>query len=426
MRVTLPYGLSSGSSPGRGQLDLEVADDASILDPMHPPPLADVAGAIRGALSQPIAASSLASGIAPDDSVAIVFSSAVPAPLNAALASEILAALEAAGVRRDRITLILQRDLEHDSAETDPVRMLDRAYRVVVHDPADRDGLIFQERYPGERRAGVYLNEAYQRASARIVTGLAEPHFAAGWRPALTVLPGLAAGYNALRTLSVANLLQPDARSGVTTGNPIFEEAVDLTESVGATLACWLTVDRQGAATGVFAGGFRRSLSAAIDAAPHSSPAENAPFDVVLAAAPGAATLAAATPALLAAIALLRPGGTIMLAAECPAGIGSTAFESMLFDAQGPEALWETLIAADFAREDQWFALALASARRTATVELGSALEAATVRRAHCIPTSDIGLALSAFTASFHLRTGGMPSVAILPDAPRLNLSNVE
>ena len=98
----------------------------------------------------------------------------------------------------------------------------------------------------------------------------------------------------------------------------------------------------------------------------------------------------------------------------------------MLFDAQGPEALWETLIAADFAREDQWFALALASARRTATVELGSALEAATVRRAHCIPTSDIGLALSAFTASFHLRTGGMPSVAVLPDAPRLNLSNVD
>ncbi len=63
MRVTLPYGLSSGSSPGQGQLDLEVADDASILDPVHPPPLADVAGAIRGALAQPIGSGSLASAV---------------------------------------------------------------------------------------------------------------------------------------------------------------------------------------------------------------------------------------------------------------------------------------------------------------------------------------------------------------------------
>ena len=45
---------------------------------------------------------------------------------------------------------------------------------LVIHDPQDADALVFQARYPGERRGGIYLNARWQAASVRIVIGEAE------------------------------------------------------------------------------------------------------------------------------------------------------------------------------------------------------------------------------------------------------------
>ena len=67
--------------------------------------------------------------------------------------------------------------------------------RLVFHDPSEPDDLIFQRRYPGRRRGGVYLNAVWQSASARIVVGDAD-----------TVARGLCAWFNPPESVSADDL----------------------------------------------------------------------------------------------------------------------------------------------------------------------------------------------------------------------------
>jgi nickel-dependent lactate racemase len=418
MRVALGYGQTS--------LDIDLPDEAEVLTPSPPAALPNLSGALRAALASPNGAVPIGESIAPHDRVAIVFSPRMPAPVNALLAAELLGAVEAHGVPRDRITLILARDFEASVSSSDPILMLGQAYRVVVHDPRDPDALLFQRRYAGERRAGIYLNEVYQQASVRILTGPALPHFAGGWSHAMSVIPGLSAAHNALRTFSVANLLHPETKPGSTTGNPIFDQAVDVGEESGVTLACWLSLDPRGVPTGVFAGGFRESVLAAAEAETGAARIDRAAgfdlekgFDLVLAAARGTQTLQAAIPALVTAAEAVTARGTILLAAECAEGLGSASFASILGEASTPEELWATLLAPEFAQDDQWSAVALSAARRKASVSLSSTLDVELVRSAHLMPISDLERTVSEFTASFHLRMGHMPSIGVLPEAGR-------
>ncbi|HJN92608.1 MAG TPA: lactate racemase domain-containing protein [Dehalococcoidia bacterium] len=412
MRIAIGYGHSS--------LSIDLPEEAEVMKPSFPTALPHVSGAVRTALAAPLGAPPLAESLAPHDRVAIVFSPRMPVAANAMLAAELLGAVEAHGVPRERITLIIGHDLEVAVSESDPILMLGHAYRVVVHDPRDPDALLFQRRYAGERRAGIYLNEAYQEASVRILTGPVLPHFAGGWSHAMSVVPGVAAGHNALRTLSVANLLHPESRPGNAAGNPIFDEAAEVGEDAGVTLACWLTLDARGTPTGVFAGGFRESIAAAIEAEEGAARINAAPaFDLVVAGASGTRTLQAAIPALATATEAVTENGTIVLAAECADGLGGESFASTLRSAATPEELWTTLLAPEFVQDDQWSALALAAARHKAAVLLCSALDSETVRSAHLLPTTDVTRVVAEFTASFHLRTGHMPTIGVLPEAGR-------
>lgn len=405
MRTTLRY--------GSGTLDAELPDDSTIVAPRYAPPLPAPGAAFREALASAAPLASLDG----NDDVAIVFSPRLPARLSAVAAAELLAAIEGRGASRSRISLIIGRDLEFASAESDPIRMLGRGYRVIVHDPRDPDSLLFQQRYPGERRAGIYLSEAFQSASARIVVGEAAPHFAAGWTQALAVLPGIAAAHNVARTFSVANLLHPEARSGVSDGNPIFDDTVALAAATDVRLALWLGTDFDGEATHVFTGGLEESIRDSIETLRplHTATVDGA-FDVIVAGS-AASTLAATAPALAAAAALIKPGGAIVLAAPCRDGLGDDDFRQTLAEAPTIDGVWNRLIAPDFQREGQWFALHLFAARRRAgTVHLQSTLPSDELHSAHLAPTKSIETTLGELAMSHQFLHGEAPRVAVLPD----------
>ena len=409
MRVVLRY--------GNGTLDADLPDGTTIVAPQHASPLSDPAAALRGALADAAPLATLDS----DDDVAIVFSPRLPARLSAVVAAELLAAIDARGVSRARISLIIGRDLELEATESDPIRMLARGYRVVDHDPRDPDGLLFQLRYPGERRAGVYLAEPFQSASVRIVVGRAAPHFAAGWSQALAVLPGVAAAHNVARTFSVANLLHPEARSGASAGNPIFEATVELAELTDVRLALWLATDFDGQATHVFAGSLEASIRESIDALRplHTTPLDRG-FDVVVAGSAGS-TLATTAPALASAAALIKPGGAIVVAAPCQDGLGNDDFRRTFAESPTIDTVWASLIAPDSPgneqHDSQLFALHLVAARRRAgTIHLFSQLENSEVRSAHLAPTRSIETTLGELVTSHHFLHGEPPRVAVMPD----------
>ncbi len=406
MRTTLRYGSAT--------LDAELPDGSTVIAPQYAPPLPDPTAAVRAALAS---ASPLAD-LDDDEDVAIVFSPRLPHRISGVVAAELLAAIEGRGVSRSRISLIIGRDLEFANTDSDPIRMLGRSYRVLVHDPHNPDSLLFQQRYPGERRGGVYLSQAFQNASIRIVVGEAAPHFAAGWTQALAVLPGVAAEHNVTQTFSIANMLHPDARSGVSDGNPIFDAAVKLAVTADVRLALWLASDFDGRATHVFVGSFEDSIQESIATlGPPHTPTTDGAFDIVVAGST-ASTLATTAPALASASALIKEGGAIVLAAPCRSGIGDEQFQRMLPQTSTIDGVWNRLIAPDFQSDGQWFALHIFAARRHAgTVHLQSELLTEALHSAHITPTRSIETTLGALAVSHQFLHGKSPRIAVLPDS---------
>jgi nickel-dependent lactate racemase len=105
-----------------------------------------------------------------------------PVP-NATLLPPLLETLEAGGVRREDVTILIGTGLHRASRDEERRRMLGDAipasYRVVDHDA--RDGWSHRYFMTTPRGAEVWFNKAYLDADVRIITGFVEPHLFAGY-----------------------------------------------------------------------------------------------------------------------------------------------------------------------------------------------------------------------------------------------------
>ena len=416
MKVHLSYGENG--------LDVDLPAQTDVIMPKDVEPLTDPPAALREALAGPIGSPPLAELVGPDDHVAIVFSDLTrPAP-NRLTAPELLRVVEGRGVPRERITLVVGTGLHRQMSRPELERLLGpeivRDYRVAVHDSQDPDSLTFLQRYPGERRGGIYLNSHYMRASVRIVTGFVEPHIFAGYSGGgKGVLPGIAAAHNIMRNHTAANLLDPKATFCVGAGNPIFEEMRSVALASEPTFLCNVTLSADRRVTGFFCG----ELAAAHDAAmaevdraalrpvPHE-------YDIVVTTNggyPADLNVYQSIKGMAAAARAVRRGGAIVLASECREGVGNEDYAEFLASRESPEALMALLLEPDFHRIDQWGIQCQAMAQLKAEVYLYSTLDEATTKAAHLRKSEDVSATVAELASEMERQTGAPATVLALP-----------
>jgi nickel-dependent lactate racemase len=181
MRIHLDY--------GRNGLDVNLPDDRLVgpLQIRTAEPLADPRAAIEQALHRPIGTPSLAE-VARGRKNACILVCDITRPVpNQLLLPPILRTLEAQGIRRDDILILVATGLHrpNEGAELDELvgAEIARSYRVENH-----HGKVLEEHdYLGTTAAGVpvWLDRRYVRADLKITTGLIEPHHASPrWRAA--------------------------------------------------------------------------------------------------------------------------------------------------------------------------------------------------------------------------------------------------
>ncbi len=134
MKLTLPYGE-------RG-LDVEVPNTATVLIPEHTTPVPDEDAAVRAAIAEPLGSPPLSRMAGAGQKAAIVVSDVTRPVPNTVILPPILATLEAAGVARDDITIVVGTGLHRPSRPDEHRRLLGDAildrYRVVDHVAKDR------------------------------------------------------------------------------------------------------------------------------------------------------------------------------------------------------------------------------------------------------------------------------------------------
>jgi lactate racemase len=339
---------------------------------------------------------------------------------------EMLQALfaELPDVRPDDVTILIATGTHRVNTDAEFERMLGREilgrYTVINHDSRDASTLA----RVGTTSTGVqvYLNRQWLAADVRITTGFVEPHFFAGFSggPKM-VAPGLA-GLETVMTLHDARHIgHPRATWGITEGNPVHDDVREIARMVTVHFAIDVALNRDQRITAAFAGDVfaehRAACAYAKDTAMRQVPS---PFDVVLttnAGYPLDQNLYQAVKGMSAAAKIIKPGGTIVAAAECRDGLPSHgSYGAVLAAAASPRALLEMICAPGYAVPDQWQVQVQAQIQTKAHVLVKTnGLGPHEIRAAHFTPIDDVSRAVE---DALH-EAGAGSTLCVLPQGPQ-------
>ena len=416
MNVTLAY--------GKTDLTVSLPDelDVTIVEPRFVEGLSDEEGALRDALRGPVSSPPLKELAGPSDTVGIVVNDITrPTPYRVIL--PVLLG-ELAHVPPGRIVLLVATGTHRANTEAELRAMLGdeivKRYRIVQNDSSDSPSHALV----GTTRSGndIRIHSEYLKCDLRILTGFIEPHLFAGFSGgAKAVMPGLASLSSVLTNHSPANIDHPKARWGVTEGNPIWEEIGEAGRMGGAAFLLNVTLNRDKQITGVFAGDPEKAHAQGCAFARQSAMvAVDAPFDIVITCNSGYPldlNLYQSVKGMSAAAEIVRPGGAIIIAADCWDGIPDHGeYARLLREAESPESLLETVRTPGFLRHDMWEAQIQAMISLKADVYVYSDnLSDDQIGQALLRPSRDIAATLSGLLRK---RPAGA-RVCVLPEGPQ-------
>jgi len=308
---------------GSGQVALRLPDRAEVLRGPAVKPLANPAGAIADSLARPIGTAPLAELADGADSAAIVVSDNTrPAPYQGPEGTlrPIIELLQQRHVTDIRVIVATGTHRRMDEQELHA--MLDESafrpgVRVINH--VCTDGAMLRQIGSTSNTPRVTVNRHYLDADLKILTGLVEPHFMAGYSGGRkAVCPGIC-GRSVTHGFHSATMLDnEDSTSLKLNGNPCHEEALRIARMAGVDFILNVTIDQDKRVVGVFGGELE---DAHLTAAAHCKSFASVPirerYDVVLTHGGyvGLNHYQCAKAAIEAARAL-KPGGVIVMLAN--------------------------------------------------------------------------------------------------------------
>jgi nickel-dependent lactate racemase len=177
----------------------------------------------------------------------------------------------------------------------------------------------------------VRLDKRFVEADLKIVTGLVEPHFMAGYSGGRKVIaPGLAHAETITTFHSARFMADPNASNCNFEGNPLHEEQLEIVRMLGDAFALNTVIDEERRPSFVNFGEIVVSHLAAVEFARGYSevPVPRRFHTVVTGAAgyPLDATYYQTVKGMVGPIDILAPGGRLIIASDCSEGIGSEEF----------------------------------------------------------------------------------------------------
>jgi nickel-dependent lactate racemase len=415
MRLKLDYGTTG--------LAVDLPDDhVTVIEPVYRAPVSDPHATLVAAMRAPIDSLPLPAIVKPGQRIAVSVCDITRAQPRREMLEAIFAELP--GVRHEDVTVLVATGTHRANTADELDRMLgpDIARRCRVRNHDSRHAATLQ--YVGRTTTGVEvrINREWLAADVRITTGFVEPHFFAGFSggPKM-VAPGLA-GLDTVMTLHDARRIgHPNATWGITEGNPIHDDVREIARMVPVDFAIDVTLNRDQQITAAFAGDIlAEHARACAHAKATAMRAVPAPFDVVLTTNSGYPldqNLYQAVKGMSAAAKIVKPGGTIICAAECRDGLPNHgSYGAILASQPDPEALLAMISGPGYSQPDQWQVQIQAQIQLKAAVLVKtSGLSDADVRAAHLRPIADVAAAVR---EALH-RAGPAATLCVLPQGPQ-------
>jgi lactate racemase len=405
--IALAYGQQEVS------VDVPPANLLGVFYPKPVPKMTDEVYLLRQALDNPIGTRPLKQIVHPGQKIAIIISDLTrPAPSGRML-PPLLKELQAAGIPEEDVFIVLALGLHRPmtDGEIEAVLSADikRRYQVINHDPLDTVHLGVTT-----RGTPVDIFRPLVEADIRICLGNIEFHYFAGYSGgAKAILPGCAS--RAAVTANHSWMIHSQAAAGHLDDNPVRLDLEEGAAMLGVDFILNVVVDGEHAILGAFAGdvvlAHRKGCQMVEDRGTVEIPRLG---DIVVASAggyPKDINFYQAHKALESAKYFVKDGGIIILAAECPEGVGNKIMQQWLLEIPTPDEAIQ--------RIKQEFVLgghkaaAIALIEKRAAIYLVSSLPSEMVRRMRFKPFTSIQQALDHALEAM----GGRCKVLILPQA---------
>jgi nickel-dependent lactate racemase len=406
---------------GKRSVSFNFSDDHYRIlsgSPNDIPPLTDVE--IGEALSSPIGSPQLEDLIAADESVLIVVSDATRATASAQIIHLLVRRLIQIGVSPADLAITFATGIHRPVRPDEKVELLTpfiaQRVKTIDHNAHDTSRMV----QLGTTNLGVPIevNRVLKDFSHVVITGAIGFHYFAGFTGGRkSICPGLASA----RTIEATHMLALDfetggRRAGVGTGlldgNAVHEQCEQIAGLIEPRFSINSVVDERGRAVGVYAGDWRAAHQVGCDQylASHSVGFDEK-RDVVIVSCGGSPydiNLIQAHKALDMAAHACVDGGTIVLLAECPDGLGQPSFLKW-FDEENSQAL-KTRLRYEYEVNGQtaWALLTKAERYR---VQIVSELPDDSVRRMRMHPARSLQEALAVIE--------GEPQGYIMPHGAR-------
>ena len=302
-----------------------------------------------------------------------------PLPNRLAL-PPVLEAIERGGIPRASITILIATGLHRPNNDAEIEEMVGpeiaRGWRIENHDA--RDGAAHMDLGETSNGVPILVDRRYIDADLKVIVGLVEPHFMAGYSGGRKmVCPGICGERTIQLFHHPERIEHPRSTNLVLEGNPTHLTSTEVARRVGVDFALNVVLDGRRNLIGAYGGDLEQSLlNAAEQAREEVQVPIDAPAEIVLTTGGGYpldATWYQSIKGLVAPLPGVIKGGTIVRATGLREGIGSPAFQRVLKEAESDlDAFIDRIRQPGVYFEEQWQLEEFVLATRHARVQIYS------------------------------------------------------
>ncbi len=276
---------------------------------------------------------------------------------------QLLTLIEKEGVKRDEIVILIATGMHRPSTTAENLKMFGeevvRNYRIVNHE-CENEGELQELEGLSWSGSAVKLNRHYAEAGFKIVTGLVEPHFMAGFSGGRkAICPGLVSLSAVQKFHGYQFLSHPNATNGVLDENPCHLENSSIARMCPPDFAINIVLDNHKKVNAVFSGELFESHLKAVDYVRSACcPVVDEPADLVVTSCGGYpldATFYQCVKGFVNCIPAVKFKGEVIAAGGCAEGIGSKEYASLMKKYSGHHHQFiEDIQSNRFFIKDQW------------------------------------------------------------------------
>lgn len=347
---------------GSETVDLCLPDTVSLIENKPVPGIADPEAAVLEVLNNPVASKPLKELAKGRRDACIVISDVTRPVPNKEVLTPILQTLEESGLARDKIIILIATGMHRpnlgDELEAMVGKQIMEEYRIINHYCQDEKDYRKIAEIEG---APIEINRHYLDADLKILTGLIEPHFYAGFSGGRkSVLPGISS-FDTMKFMHsykvIDQLHQVNCRLE---GNIFHQYAMDVTEKAGVDFIVNVVINKDREVAGVFGGHHSEAHQKGCRfVAEHAVAEVAAELDLVITSAGGAPldkTFYQVSKCLTSAKDILKKGGTILVVCDCVEGLGSKEFSAIMRNNATPKQFTANQADPENFVIDQWCA----------------------------------------------------------------------